>query len=73
MSDTIPEGAKARTRRGRINDFLRSPWYVLVIACLTVLSSVFGLELIVYSVFIAIGVYLCMFGDDLLPLMPVVI
>ena len=73
MSDTIPEGAKARTRRGKINDFLRSPWYVLVIACLTVLSSVFGLELIVYSVFIAIGVYLCMFGDDLLPLMPVVI
>lgn len=72
MSYTMPEGGKVRSGLRRFDDFLRTPWYVLLAACLTVMSSVFGLELIVYSIFVAIAVYLCLFGDDLLPLMPIV-
>ena len=73
MSYTMPEGGAGRRGLGRIDAFLRSPWYVLLIACLTVISSAFGLELIVYSVFVAVAVYLCLLGDDLLPLMPIVV
>lgn len=72
MSYTMPQGGKASTGRRWVNDFMRSPWYLALLAGLTVLSSVFGLELIVYSIFVAIAVYLCIWGDDLLPLMPIV-
>lgn len=73
MRYTMPEGGNTSTGLRRVNDFLRTPWYVLFIACLTVMSSVLGLELIVYSIFVAIGVSLCIWGDDLLPLMPIVV
>ena len=73
MSYTMPEGGKARGGLRGFNEFLRTPWYVLIIACLTVLSSLFGLELIVYSIYVAVGIYLCIWGDDLLPLMPIVV
>lgn len=73
MRYTMPEGGKAYAGFSKVDDFMRSPLYVVFIACLSVLSSVFGLELIVYSIFVAIGVYLCIWGDDLLPLMPIVV
>ena len=73
MSYTMPQGGKASAGRRGVNDFMRSPWYLALLAGLTVLSSVFGLELIVYSIFVAIAVYLCIWGDDLLPLMPIVV
>lgn len=56
-----------------INDFMRKPYYIIVIALLTVLSSVFGLELPVYTLFIFAGVFICVFGMDFLPLMPIVV
>lgn len=66
-----------RTRDHRvvqqINEFMRGPWYVLLIALLAAVSGVFGLELVVYTVFILVGVFLCLLGTDLLPLMPIVI
>ena len=55
------------------NAFLRSPWYVILVALLTVASSLFALELPVYTIFVLIAVYLCLFGEDLLPLMPLAI
>lgn len=73
MRYTMPEGIRSSGWVGRFNAFLRTPWYILLVACLTVLSSVFGQELIVYSVFVAVGVYLCLLGEDFLPLMPIVI
>ena len=73
MGYTIPRGMRDSDRVREFNEFLRTPWYVLLMACLTVFSSVFGQELIVYTVFVAIAVYLCLFGDDLLPLMPIVV
>lgn len=56
-----------------INDYMRSPWYVVLIAAMTALSSVMELELLLYSVFIMTGIFICLFGLDLLPLMPIVI
>lgn len=73
MSYSLLDRAKDHSGICKINAFLRTPWYVILIACLCVLSSVFGLELIVYSVYVAIGVYLCLAGEDLLPLMPIVV
>lgn len=73
MRYSLPDWAAQHSAIRNFNDFLRTQWYVLLVACLTVVSSVFGQELIVYSVFVGIGVYLCLFGEDLLPLMPIVI
>ena len=73
MKRTMSDGGANRSLVCQFNAFLRTPWYIFAIAFLTVLSSIFGLELIVYSIFVAIAVYLCILGDDLLPLMPIVV
>lgn len=57
----------------RINAFLLSPVYFLLIGGLTVISSVFAAELAVYSCFILIALYLSFCGKDYLPLIPIVI
>ena len=56
-----------------VNEFMRKPWYVLCLAALTVLCNALGLDLVLYSVFIALGVYISLLGVDYLPLVPVVI
>lgn len=56
-----------------INAFLLSPVYFFLIGGLTVISSVFSAELIVYTCFILLGLYLSICGKDYLPLMPVVV
>lgn len=56
-----------------LNDYMRTSWYVALIAVLTALSSVFELDLVLYSVFILTGIFVCLFGSDLLALMPIVI
>lgn len=57
----------------RVDEFLRTPAYVVLIACLAALSSVFELELVVYTLYILIGLFICVLGSDFLPLMPIVI
>lgn len=56
-----------------VNDYMRTLWYIALVAVLTALSSVFELDLALYSLFIVTGVFICLFGLDLLPLMPIVI
>lgn len=56
-----------------VNDYMRTPWYVALIAVLTALSSILELDLMLYSVFILTGIFVCVLGQDLLPLMPIVI
>lgn len=55
----------------RINRFLATPEYIVVIALLTVLSNILSMELIVYSIFTMVFVYVCIWGGDVLPLMPI--
>ena len=57
----------------RINGFLTTPWYIGIIMLLTALSNILGLELVVYTLFVAVVVYLCIWGEDLLPLLPIFI
>ncbi len=54
----------------KINRFLYAPAYFLLIGGLTVLSNTCGAELFVYTCFVLIAMFVCLFGRDLLPLMP---
>lgn len=57
--------------RKRFNSFLYSPAYFAVLGGLTVLANVFGQELIAYTILFPLAACVCLFGTDLLPLMPV--
>lgn len=56
-----------------INTFLLSPYYFFLIGALTVLASVFSAELVVYSFFILLGLYISFCGKDYLAMIPIVI
>lgn len=57
----------------KINGWLCSPFYVLLIGLLAAVSNVFALELPVYTVYVLVGLYISFFAEDYLPLMPLVI
>lgn len=57
----------------KINDFLASPCYILLVMLLTTVANAFAMELAVYTVFVLLGVYICLRGRDLLPLVPLVV
>lgn len=56
-----------------INRFLASPPYIIIVMLLTVLANFFSLELPVYTIFAAAAAFTCLFGNDVLPLMPLFI
>ena len=60
-----------QTLRQPFNKFLYSPAYFVVLGSLSILANVFGKELIAYTILIPLAVCVCLFGRDLLPLMPV--
>lgn len=66
----------ARIRRfpfvKKIDAFFQSAGYFALLGLLTVLCNAFSLELPVYTIFILIGVYVCFFGQDFLPIVPLV-
>lgn len=70
-------GRAARVRNDSriraLNEFMRTPAYVVLIAVMTAVSNLFSLELYLYSAFILIGIYISVFGIDYLPMMPIVI
>ena len=53
-----------------INSFLRSPGYILALSLLTVVCNLLGLELVYYTLVIALGLYVITLSKDLLPIMP---
>lgn len=57
----------------RINGFLTTPVFVMLLSALCLCSSLFSWEVPVYSIFVLVAVYTCVFGDDLLPVVPLVI
>lgn len=59
--------------RDKTDEFLHGLKYILLIILLTALSFVLGGELVLYTLFAALAVYVLVWGEDLLPLMPVVI
>ena len=53
-----------------IDDFMRTPFYFVLLGLLTVFSAVYSMELVTYTIFVLIGIYIALLGSDLLPLMP---
>lgn len=56
-----------------INIFIQSEYMLIFLALFTVLSNFFGIEPVFYAFAILLGVYLCVFGKDMLVLGPLVI
>ncbi len=54
----------------KIHNFLTSPVYCVVVMALSALGHILSLELAVFLIFAVIFVYVCVFGKDLLGLMP---
>ncbi len=54
-----------------INEFINSKYMLAVLALLTLLSNIFGLEVLTYTVVALIFYYICLFGKDFLLLAPV--
>lgn len=57
----------------RINKFLESPYYIMLLMLLTVLTNLLELELLMYTLITLTIVYICFFGSDLLPMMPILV
>ena len=60
-----------RQKTSAFDQWLRTPGYVITLAVLTAISSLAGLELFLYTVFIGMGIYVCLLGSDLLPLISI--
>ena len=56
----------------KINGFLGSPYFIVIVILATLASNFFGWELPVYTGFVLVAVYCCFLGRDLLPLLPMV-
>ena len=56
--------------RNRLNRFLASPYYILVVMVLSLGANLFALELPVYTAFTLVAIYAAVLGNDLLPLAP---
>ena len=57
--------------RQRMNLFLADPKYIALLALITLMSFLMGTELLFYGLVAFLVAYVCIFGDDLLPLAPV--
>ena len=72
----ISSGPLARLRNTpavrAINRFMTTPPYIILVLLLIMLANDAAWELQVYTILLAIGCYICLLGDDLLPLMPIV-
>ena len=55
-----------------IDRFLSSPYFIISVVLATLLSNYWGLELPVYTAFVLVAMYCCIFGRDLLPMIPLV-
>ncbi len=66
------EKARGCATVSAINAFLRRPGYIILLAAITALSSIFALDLVSYSLVVIAAVYVMLLGEDLLPIMPMV-
>lgn len=57
----------------KMDAFLTSDVYFLLLGLLTVAANAWNLEFVVYTVFVLMGVYISFFGRDYLSLVPIVV
>ena len=62
---------KQTNAKARFDAFLAWPGYIVLLALLTEAANIFALELPVYTIFAALVLYCCVWGKDLLPVMPI--
>lgn len=55
-----------------VRSFLRSPWYVALVALLTACSELFGLELPVFYAFTLFGLTIFLFDEDMLGIIAII-
>lgn len=74
VSEKIPfEHLRSTGVVRKINAWMASPYYVVLIGLLAAISNIFSAELPVYTAYILCGLYISFLGDDYLPVMPIVI
>lgn len=56
-----------------VNQFFYSGYFIALVAILTLFSAIFGMELFVYTLYAVFVVYICLFGRDILPVVPLVL
>ena len=56
-----------------INAAMRKPGFIILLALWAALGGVFALDLPVYAVLVLAAVYVCLLGEDLLPVLPMAI
>lgn len=54
----------------KINTFLLSPWGLSAVGGATLLAHMLAWELVLYTLIVALAVYVSAFGEDLLPILP---
>ncbi len=59
--------------RSRLDAFFLSPAYFVTLGLLTVLANALALEFLAFGVFLIFAVYIFLYGQDLLPIMPMVV
>lgn len=64
---------RQKTPLQKIGRFFTTVPYIFIVCLLTLLSNTLALELYVYTAFVLTGVYICLFAEDLLGLVPIVI
>lgn len=65
LSKALPLPSKST-----INSFLASPNYCIVVMAFAGIAHILSIELLAYLLFASLFIYICLFGDDLLPLIP---
>lgn len=73
MSASTPPALSKKPLLNRINWFLTTPHYTVIVCALCLLSNLFGLELPVYGLYTVATVYICLHAEDLLPLVPILL
>ncbi len=64
---------QATSAKAVLDRFLASPAYIWVLAALALAANIWGLELPVYTLFVLFGIYISLWGQDYLGLMPIVV
>ncbi len=72
--ENAPKGLYGRIKGSdavkSINNVISSGWGVAILSLCTILSFLFSLELYFYTLIVVYALYVCIFADDLMPLMP---
>ena len=65
------QAVSENSRCGKINRFLASPFYIAALMFLCAFVFATGTELLLYGVVAILVIYVCVWGEDLLPLAPI--